>query len=98
MDPKAYKSVFKNALEPHYLGKIFEILNEHETATILYETLEGLSLVDRFSMNVMFCSKHEKAVIKDLFGYLDENIRELEVAGKDSGVLKALERKFGVKK
>ncbi|KAJ3028934.1 UNVERIFIED_CONTAM: RNA polymerase II-associated protein 3 [Siphonaria sp. JEL0065] len=98
MDPKSFKSVFKNALEPHYLGKIFQILYEHETATRLYETLEGLSLVVRFSMNVMFCSKQEKAVIKGLFGYLEENIGELEEGGKDSVTLKALEKKFGVKK
>ncbi|KAI9346925.1 hypothetical protein BDR26DRAFT_855377 [Obelidium mucronatum] len=101
MDPKSYRFVFKNSLESHYLSTIFEILKEfytmHESFDCLYNTLDGLTVVDRFSMNVKFCNSKDKAALKQIFAHLEDSIGESET-GKDATSLKELERKFGVKR
>ncbi|KAJ3069621.1 RNA polymerase II-associated protein 3 [Podochytrium sp. JEL0797] len=99
IDPTTYCSIFKNSFETQYLTKIVEVLKAfyvvHEPAQLLYTTLQGLSMVDRFSMNVMFCSSKEKQVIKELFVHLEAEWDQVDGKREDLEVVK---KKFGVKK
>ncbi|KAJ3242339.1 hypothetical protein HDU81_005092 [Chytriomyces hyalinus] len=99
MSPSSYRTVFKNSMESHYLSAIVHVLKDfyfqHETAQVLFETLEGLSRVERFNMNVKFLGSKDKSAVKDLFSYLRSLTGELKCS---EGDLDQLETKFGLRK
>ncbi|KAI8839998.1 hypothetical protein BJ741DRAFT_597643, partial [Chytriomyces cf. hyalinus JEL632] len=99
MNPSSYRTVFKNSMESHYLSAIVHVMKEfyiqHETAQLLFETLEGLSRVERFNMNVKFLGSKDKSAVKDLFSDLRSRKGELERSEVD---LDQLETKYGLRK
>ncbi|KAJ3291578.1 RNA polymerase II-associated protein 3 [Rhizoclosmatium sp. JEL0117] len=84
IEPRSFRAIFKTSLESQYLIKIIEVLNKYytcnETPQALYDILEGLSLVDRFAMNIKFCGSKDKQVIKELFEHLSQNSSSLTVS------------------
>ncbi|KAL3852272.1 hypothetical protein ACJMK2_015936 [Sinanodonta woodiana] len=73
--PKNYPSLFGQSLESDILTNILGIFKTFFISgkEDLYEQMKCLTEVKRFSMTVMFLSKPEKEVVKDLFLYLREN-------------------------
>ncbi|KAJ3402856.1 hypothetical protein CcCBS67573_g00708 [Chytriomyces confervae] len=99
MNPSFYRTVFKNSMESHYLSAFVHVMKEfyihHETAQLLFETLEGLSRVERFNMNVKFLGSKDKSAVKELFSDLRSRKGELESNEVD---LDQLETKYGLRK
>ncbi|KAK3584877.1 hypothetical protein CHS0354_023462 [Potamilus streckersoni] len=70
--PKNYTSLFGQSLDSDILTNILGIFKNYFISgkEDLYEQMKCLTEVKRFSMTVMFLSKQEKEVVKDLFLYL----------------------------
>ncbi|XP_041460502.1 RNA polymerase II-associated protein 3-like [Lytechinus variegatus] len=76
--PASYPKLFQNSLETAMLNQILHLLTVSyiPSNTPIFETLERLTAVKRFDMNVMFMSQREKQVIQGLFSHLKSEVDE----------------------
>ncbi|XP_039616798.1 RNA polymerase II-associated protein 3 [Polypterus senegalus] len=74
IDPAHFPKLFQTSLEPDILNQILKVLHvsyrRHESPSLMLEVLKNLAQVKRFDMAIMFMSKEEKNVVKDLFNYI----------------------------
>ncbi|XP_072181776.1 RNA polymerase II-associated protein 3-like [Diadema setosum] len=70
--PTSFVKLFQNSLDTAMLTQILTLLQESYIPSKLpvIETLEELSRVKRFDMNIMFMSSKEKQVVRNLFSHL----------------------------
>ncbi|XP_030828570.1 RNA polymerase II-associated protein 3 [Strongylocentrotus purpuratus] len=85
-----YPKLFQNCLDSAMLNQILHLLTTSyiPSNTPISETLERLTAVKRFDMNIMFMSPREKQVIQGLFSHL-----KLEV---DEQKYQQLAKKYGL--
>ncbi|KAJ3015898.1 RNA polymerase II-associated protein 3 [Thoreauomyces humboldtii] len=74
INPADFLKIFKSSLESDYLARITSVLlekgKELKDVTVAYEILKALSRLPRFDMTLMFLSKKEQQVVRDIFTWL----------------------------
>ncbi|KAH6566565.1 hypothetical protein BASA60_009421 [Batrachochytrium salamandrivorans] len=72
--PVNLPQIFKSSLETPYLCGILEVLKEcymqHETASLLLETMLSITRIERFATTAMFLSRKDKQVVSDLVAHI----------------------------
>ncbi|KAI9005345.1 hypothetical protein BC832DRAFT_539959 [Gaertneriomyces semiglobifer] len=78
IDPTAYRRIFKNSLESDYLSKILHVVEEWylrcESPETVISVLENLATLPRFNMTLMFMSRTDKQVIRNIFNWLERHL------------------------
>ncbi|KAJ3184804.1 RNA polymerase II-associated protein 3 [Gaertneriomyces sp. JEL0708] len=78
IDPTAYRRIFKNSLESDYLSKILHVVEEWylrcERPETVISVLENLATLPRFNMTLMFMSKTDKQVVRNIFTWLERHL------------------------
>ncbi|KAH9245244.1 hypothetical protein BASA81_017294 [Batrachochytrium salamandrivorans] len=74
ISPANLPQIFKSSLETPYLCGILEVLKEcymqHETASLLLETMLSITRIERFATTAMFLSRKDKQVVSDLVAHI----------------------------
>ncbi|TPX61699.1 hypothetical protein PhCBS80983_g00938 [Powellomyces hirtus] len=99
INPDNYLKIFKNSLESDYLIKILLVMQqhapEHNEADAAYLSMRALSRLPRFGMTLMFLSKREKQVIRDLISWLRSRLGNDVTYAQDD--LSTLEKAYDVR-
>ncbi|ORX84332.1 hypothetical protein BCR32DRAFT_130516 [Anaeromyces robustus] len=93
--PENLPNLFKNSLESDYLTRILIIMNkfyiEESMFNEMYALLNSLQKVNRFEMTLMFMSRKDKQVLKNIFDAMKSNQSSANFSITD---LEALAKKY----